>query len=463
MNGRLLSRRHFLQLSGAGALAALVAACAPQAPTAAPTAKVEVAATALPAKLTGSIVFWAVEAGASAKSNNLTWLQWIEKKFNDAGTGITCKGEAGEWNEPNKSMAAIAAGTTPDTSFTGRHLTADLAARRAIRNLDDAVAGAKTFTWDNIWSRLQKDALTWGKKWIIPYSTDTRALFYNKAIMADAGLDPAKPPETLEQMAEMSAKISKKDSAGRLTRCGYTPSFGNPPVHLSFYSALWALGSNTVDADIRKCTILDKGEQAMIYLKTMMDAQGGYEQAVAFTNAISPAPGLDAFSSGLVGLAMLTNGAPAVYKNAIKDFEWGMVMGPHFEGLTEPYNYDGGGGWLFFSKSKNFDLAWQFVEFFMDPPVYLEFADTYSSMPARQDVGADWAKKAPDERQIFLDTANTVHWIPIYAGIMEEIGNVATMFNNCLIGGKPIGNELEACRAKNQILLDKWAAFEVPS
>ena len=461
---KVLSRREFMIAAGAVAAGGALAACAPAAaPTEAPPAEeapAEEATEAAPPEPSGSITFWAVEAGASEKTGNRTWGQWIQEMFSEANPNITMELGIGEWNEPNKQMAALAAGTQPDVSFTGRHLTTDFAVRGAIYNLDDAVAGATTFTWDDIWTRLQKDALTWGKKWIIPYSTDTRALFYNKQVMEDAGLDPDTPPETLEDMRSMAAKITLRDEGGRVDRIGYTPSFGNPPVHLAFYSALWCLGSATVNADMTKCTIMDKGVEAMTYLKNLMDDQGGYEEAVSFTKSLTPGEGLDAFSAGHVGLAMHTNGAYDRYIGQELEFEWDTVIGPHFEGYDEPFNYDGGGGFIFFKTGK-LDLAWKLAEFMMDKDVYLEFANLFGSMPARADVGEEWAQ-ADEGRRVFVSTANTVHWIPIFPGIMEDIGYVADMFNNVLISGGDIEEELRVVEQKTQVILDAFNSYAVP-
>lgn len=471
-----VTRRRFLKGLAAVTGGTVLAACAPQ--VVKETVVVEkvvekevekvvtAAPTAIPpkAKPTGEFTFWTHAFGVSDKVN-MTPVEWMEKKFNEevgGELGITAIGQpAGEWNQPIKHMAAIAAGSPPDVSFTGRHLTADLAVRGAVVNIDEAVDNAKHFKWDDIWSRLGQDALTWGKKWIVPYSTDTRALYYNKKLLSEAGFDPEKPPETLERMLEMCPKLTKKDEGGRLDTIGYTPSFGNPPVHLAFYSALWCLESATVDSTMTKSTIMDKGEEAMIYLKNLMDAQGGYEDAVAFTKSITVAEGLDAFSGGMVALAMHSNGAYNRYVKLDLPFEWDMAMGPVFEGRPEPFNYDGGGGWITFKTGKQ-DVAFEFVDWLMDFDVYKEYAIIFEGMPSRVDVGEAWAADDPG-RQIFLDTANTVHWIPIYAGIMEEIGHVATMFNNVLIGGNDIVEELEIADGKIQSLLNNWGAYSVPT
>ena len=48
-------------------------------------------------------------------------------------------------------------------------------------------------------------------------------------------------------------------------------------------------------------------------------------------------------------------------------------------------------------------------------------------------------------------------------GILETLGDIATMFDNILIGGKDIASELEIAEEKIQAVLDRHNEFPVPS
>jgi multiple sugar transport system substrate-binding protein len=442
---RTFSRRDFLCTLSASAAGLTLAACA--APTgSAPAAPAEQAAAS-------ELVFW------------FPWQpqgEFLMNRFNEGEVGFTAKFELGEYDSQTKIIPAIAAGTPPPVAYLGRWQTTDLAVRNALVVLDDSIAAAETFKWENIWERLQKDSISWGKKWTVPYTTDTRALFYNKKIMADAGLDPEQPPLTWDELHEMALKITKQDAAGRLDQIGFTPSFGNPPVYLMFLTMIWCLGSDMVNEDMTRITITDKGEEAMTFLKRLMDDQGGYDASVAFTKGLSLAEGIDAFSAGKVGLAMNGQWVLNNYDQYSPDLDYGMIPGPVFPEHDIHANYDGGGGWFFFKQGGNFEEAWQFVEFTMESETYLAYADQFEALPARSDVGAEWAK-LDERRQVFAETANTVRWIPIFAGVLESLNHLATMFDNILIGGKEMAAELADAEAKMQVILDKHNSNPVPS
>ncbi len=442
-----LSRRRFLHAAGIGATGVALAACTT------PAATPDDAEGEAPVAETPEVVFW---HPTEDRATNL------QNSFNEADLGVTAVWQLGEYDQNTKTMAALAAGTPPPVSYLGRWQAADLAVRDALVVLDEYVEGAKTFTWNDIWERLQKDSILWGKKWTIPYTTDTRALLYNKTVMAEAGLDPESPPLTWDEIHEMAVQITRRDDAGRLDVVGFTPSFGNPPVHLMFLTLIWCLGSDMVSEDLSRVTITDKGEEAMVFLKQLMDDQGGYEDAVAFTRGLSLAEGIDAFSAGKVGLAMHGQWVLRNYDRYTPDLDFGMIPGPVFPEYDIHANYDGGGGWFFFKQGGQVDDAWDFVEFAMSEEFYVDHADKFHLLPARSDVGAQWAAIDP-RREVFAATANTVRWIPIFVGILETLGDLANMFDNILIGGKDIASELQIAEEKIQAVLDRHNEFPVPS
>lgn len=52
------------------------------------------------------------------------------------------------------------------------------------------------------------------KLYSMPFNSSTPLLYYNKTAFKEAGLDPGKPPKTLEEIIAMSSKLKKTDIAG---------------------------------------------------------------------------------------------------------------------------------------------------------------------------------------------------------------------------------------------------------
>jgi multiple sugar transport system substrate-binding protein len=60
-----------------------------------------------------------------------------------------------------------------------------------------------------------------GKYWAMPTAVRTLALFWNKDLFTAAGLDPEKPPETLDEFVEYAKQLTKLDANGDYEVMGY--------------------------------------------------------------------------------------------------------------------------------------------------------------------------------------------------------------------------------------------------
>jgi multiple sugar transport system substrate-binding protein len=57
------------------------------------------------------------------------------------------------------------------------------------------------------------------------------ALFWNKALFKEAGLDPNKPPATLDELVSYAAKLTKRSPNGDLLQEGLTIDMGGQDHH----------------------------------------------------------------------------------------------------------------------------------------------------------------------------------------------------------------------------------------
>jgi hypothetical protein len=90
-----------------------------------------------------------------------------------------------------------------------------------------------------------------------------------------------------------------------------------------------------------------------------------------------------------------------------------------------------------------------------------KFADTFGILPSRSDAGEEWAQLNEAQRRIFVSTAETVRWPALVPYYLELYASVATMWDNVLIGDKPIMEELQIAQDAMQEVLDKGAAIQV--
>jgi ABC-type glycerol-3-phosphate transport system substrate-binding protein len=123
----------------------------------------------------------------------------------------------------NKTLLAIAGGTPPDVAGLYGPNVAQYAEDRAIEPLDD-YCRANGIKRDN-YIPVYWDMGTYrGHQYALPSVPASTALHYSKTMMREAGLDPEKPPKTIEELNQMAEKMTVKGPDGKYDKMGFMPA-----------------------------------------------------------------------------------------------------------------------------------------------------------------------------------------------------------------------------------------------
>lgn len=143
------------------------------------------------------------------------------KTFEAANPGIKVKHTHFPYAQyQTKVAAAVPAGEGPDVvqlyyGWLEEYRKAKLLAPLPKELFDPAAVERDFFP---IVKAMKADGAYWG----LPTAVRSMAMFYNKKLMSEAGLDPSKPPTTLDELIAQAGKIVKRDAAGNLLTAGYT-------------------------------------------------------------------------------------------------------------------------------------------------------------------------------------------------------------------------------------------------
>lgn len=75
------------------------------------------------------------------------------------------------------------------------------------------------------WTKVYADMCTYeGTMWAVPTTPSATALYWNKAMFREAGLDPERPPRTIAELDAMAEKLTRYDSEGRIVQMGFLPT-----------------------------------------------------------------------------------------------------------------------------------------------------------------------------------------------------------------------------------------------
>jgi putative chitobiose transport system substrate-binding protein len=112
------------------------------------------------------------------------------------------------WGEmETKILSSVAAKTAPDVVNLNPQFAAKLAEKKALVDLGSTISEAdKSLYFPNIWKANQLNNVTFGLPWYVA----TDITIYNRSLFEKAGLDPAKPPTTFEELTKVAEQIKTK-------------------------------------------------------------------------------------------------------------------------------------------------------------------------------------------------------------------------------------------------------------
>ena len=224
-----------------------------------------------------------------------------------------------------KILAAISAGDPPDLLIlSGPDNVGTWSREKLLLPLDDVI---KTAGMDvnTVFTGPLATCRYAGALYCLPWGTDVYALMWNKDLFKEAGLDPEKPPTTLEEMESFADKLTKTDKDGNITQIGFVPNFSWS--HLDTYSMLF--GGAYASADGAKITINSPEVIQALQWQAKYFHKYGTDKVQKFVSGFgeysSPQNG---FYSGKVAMQFEGEWQPTFMKRANVTLNYGVAAPP---------------------------------------------------------------------------------------------------------------------------------------
>ncbi len=123
----------------------------------------------------------------------------------------------------NKTLFAVSAGDPPDVAGLYGPNVAQYADDKAVLPLDD-YCKKNGISADQYVPAYWNIGFYQNHIYSLPTTPASTALHFNKEMFIKGGLDPEKPPKTLEEMDAMAEKLTVRDSHGQITISGFMPA-----------------------------------------------------------------------------------------------------------------------------------------------------------------------------------------------------------------------------------------------
>lgn len=292
----------------------------------------------------------------------------IVKQFNRTHPGIRVQPlyTPNDLGSNQKFFTAVAANLAPDLIFVDGTQAAAWAEQGAIQPLDRYVKRDGIKPEDYFRPAWVQNCYR-NRVWALPFQVGPNFAFvWNKKVFREVGLDPEKPPQTIEELDRFS-KITTKVEHGKLIRMGFIPwamyGYAN-----SLFTWGWIFGGDFYDPKANKVTANDP--HIVKALEWMISYAKKYD--IKTVNAFSSGFGSkeqDPFLSGQLAMTGIYMGAVEDIKRYAPDLDYGISYMPFPKGGERHCSWVGGWCLGIPKGAKHPNEAWEFIKWCCHDPV----------------------------------------------------------------------------------------------
>jgi ABC-type glycerol-3-phosphate transport system substrate-binding protein len=309
-------------------------------------------------------------------------LQPVIDEFEKAHPTIKVKYQSVPFVDLNTTISSrIQNGTGPDVYYADPSYVPWLAFHGLTMDLDSAFGDTEKEFFPAAWKGAGYD----GKLWSLPMANSTQLLYYNKDLLAKAGITPPssdpKNPITWQELAADALKAKQAGATYGLTFGQFDRYYELQPLTESIDGSSGLTGKDLLTPDVTN----DAWVKAMTWYSGLFTS--GASPRGSSAQAMEPDPDFAAGKS-----AFLVEGEWAMPTITKANLNYGAAALPMWEGgkIVTP---DGGWGLAISSKSKNAEAAAVFLKFVTVDSGYQKYSPTQMTPGAQS--GLDHFKNQP--------------------------------------------------------------------
>lgn len=172
-------------------------------------------------------------------------MQDLLKRFGEAN-GLAVNVKAGV--DSGKLRKALSGSEPPDlVILSGGDLVASYYQQGLVEPLNAWIEATGIDVTDIYSAPLAQCMTQDGTYLCLPWGCDAYALFWNKDLFEDAGLDPERPPQTVEELVEYASRLTLRDETGGISQIGFIPDLARSYTGLygHMFGGNWYAGEGT--------------------------------------------------------------------------------------------------------------------------------------------------------------------------------------------------------------------------
>lgn len=373
----------------------------------------------------------------------------ILPRFAEENPGSSVTVNWSNWGRYNEEMTtAFASGVTPDVFQGGAVWAPQMARRNWAVPLNDFINADDEWDWDDFPAGLQADVTIRGDIVAVPYRQDLRTLWYNKEMLAEAGIDAA-PTTWDEFLTAAQATTVRGDSGFDVEGYHFSDASGNWQRDWQpFLMWVHMADGQFLSDDLTSCA-LDQPE-ALEALEWLV--------ALVHEHEVTSYPGLDP-----QGDLNVLAGRNAAMQLSSADMERVINLYAPDEAetiyptLPLTGNVQATHSWVnkFFISSQTPDAtaSWGLLRFMTRQDMLEVYSASNNNTPPRLSlIEADYMS---EKHKVVLESAVYARTFPQHHNLIALFRPIAAELEQALSGNKPPADALvDATAAINEILED---------
>ncbi|MFV2053816.1 extracellular solute-binding protein [Aliiroseovarius sp. YM-037] len=286
--------------------------------------------------------------------------------------------------------------------------------------------------------------------WALPTAVRSLALFYNERLFEEAGIEG--PPETLDELMETAAALTKTDTAGNITQVGITAGMTAQDHHWWREGLVRQFGGEPYTDDYRTVNYNTEAGQAALDFYTNMFLGDPAVTAIGFMDEPQAA-----FKAGRAGMHI--DGSFRIGSLADqRGLKWGVTELPaNGDGVRSNYSSYWVNAITTKAEGEKYDAAVKFMEYITSDEAMQIWLDVVGELPAKPSVGMTEANANDETFGPFirgLEYANTTK----FANESGQRQLMVEMVERIQLEGMDPAESLAIAAEAEQKLLDEYYA-----
>lgn len=326
-----------------------------------------------------TITFWG--------RSNQTSLELLVEAYNKSQDNVNIKlnmipGES----MMTKLSASIAADSSPDLVSLDVSFLPQLNEAEQLMDLTE-ILGSRDYV-KRLSGSLKTIGVYKGHLYGIPFSAESSFLFYNKKIFRQAGLDPERPPETLQELRDYAEKITKLGD----DYYGFAiPGTCSGCLAFTFLPYMWANNGDLFAKEgTQSIVISDSNKRTLAFFHKM------YKDGLMSPLSKADSSLNDSFASGKIGMVGTGAFTFKVFKDNYPNLEYGVGYYPG-EKKGDWASFAGGDALAIPLGSKHQKEAIAFIDWALSKETQIELLAKNGFVPTREDASDnEYNRKDPN-------------------------------------------------------------------